>query len=60
MLEEQEEERHARMRLEADRAPVARGSGEARPRAHVRVRKLEFESERVVKRLRRARRDGEH
>jgi len=53
------EERHARMRLQADRARVARGNGEARPKAHVRLRKLERGCERAAEPLRRARGDGE-
>ncbi len=56
----EEEERHARIRSEADRGRVAHGNVEARPNARVRLRKLEREWDGAVKRLRRSRGGGEH
>ena len=58
MLEE--EVRHARMRLEADRARLAHSDGEPLPKEHLRVGRLEQDWRDADKRLHRARPASEH
>jgi hypothetical protein len=53
MLEE--EERHARMRLEADRARLAHSDREPSPEEHLRLGRLERDWRDAAKRLHRAR-----
>jgi len=58
MLEE--EVRHARMRLEADRARLAHSDLEPSSKEHLRLRRLERDWRDAAQRLHRARRAGEH